>query len=272
MSNSDGQMNGDVNGAQDPPQVLVTSADGLCTITFNRPQKKNAFTVQMYQLCCDALAAAEADPKVRCVLFTGAGAAFTSGNDLFDFMNNPPTGDDSPVFRFLLALVDAKKPIVTAINGLAIGIGVTMNLHADIAVCSDAAKLTMPFVSLGLVPEGGSSFLLPRIAGHARAAEALLLAEPLDAATAFGIGLVTRVVPHADLMRVALEKCRRIIELPAAAVRASKELLKGPLRERTRKVLYEEAVQFAGRLGSPEAAEAFAAFFEKRKPDFTKFD
>jgi enoyl-CoA hydratase/carnithine racemase len=252
--------------------VLVETKDGLCTITFNRPEKKNAFTVAMYTQCVEAVKAAHADPKVRCILFTGNGPAFTSGNDLFDFMNSPPTGEDSPVFQFLLSVVDAEKPIVSAINGLAIGIGVTFNLHVDLAIASDQAKFTMPFVSLGLVPEGGSSYLLPRMAGNAKATEALLLAEPFDAQTAQDIGLVARVVPHAELMPYALAKCRRFIELPAAALRESKKLMRSHNKEAIKKALYDEAMVFAMRLGSPEAAEAFASFFEKRKPDFSKFE
>lgn len=253
-------------------QVVVEKGAGLCTITFNRPEKKNAFTHTMYTACSRALVDADKDPAVRCVLITGAGAAFTSGNDLFDFMNNPPTGADSPVIQFLYTLHDVQKPIVAAVNGLAIGIGVTMLLGCDLVYASEQATFKMPFVSLGLVPEGGSSFLLPRMAGHVKAAEALLLGESLNAATAHDFGLVTRVVPAAQLLADARAQAHKLIALPAASVRESKALMRMHTKDQLRRVIDEEAVRFAARLGSPEAAEAFQSFFEKRKPDFTKFD
>ncbi len=250
--------------------VLVEKAGGICTVTFNRPEKKNAFTVQMYEDLVAALDDAGKDDAVRVLLFQANGSAFTAGNDLFDFMQNPPTGEDSAVFRFLLGIVDFEKPMVAAVNGAAVGIGVTMLLHCDLAYAADTAKLTAPFVPLGLVPEGGSSFLLPRMAGFAKANEILLLGEPVDAATACDAGIVTRVVPAGELASFARAKAERLAALPAAALRESKRLLRAPVKEQVKKVLYDEAVMFASRLGSPEAAEAFAAFFEKRKPDFTK--
>jgi enoyl-CoA hydratase/carnithine racemase len=252
--------------------VLVDKADGLCTITFNRPEKKNAFTVAMYTACVHALADAARDPKVRCVLITGNGTAFTAGNDLMDFMNTPPTGEDSPVFQFLLELIDYTKPVVVAVNGAAVGIGVTMLLHCDLVLAADTAKFTAPFVSLGLVPEGASSWMLPRIAGTAKANEILMLGEPFDAQTAREAGIVTRVVPAAELLDAAKAKCRRLIELPASSLRETKKLVRDATREQVKKALYAEAVVFAQRLGSPEAAEAFQSFFEKRKPDFSRFD
>jgi enoyl-CoA hydratase/carnithine racemase len=252
--------------------ILVDKAAGLCTITFNRPEKKNAFTVAMYDACIAALADAAQDPAVRCVLFAAHGSAFTAGNDLMDFMSAPPTGEDSSVFRFLLALIEYEKPIVVAVNGAAVGIGVTMLMHCDLVYAADTAKFTAPFVSLGLVPEAGSSWILPRMAGHAKANEILLLGEPFDAATAKDVGLVTRAVPAAELLETARGKCQRLIELPAASLRESKKLLRGNVREQVKRALYDEAIVFAARLGSPEAAEAFTAFFEKRKPDFSRFD
>jgi enoyl-CoA hydratase/carnithine racemase len=253
--------------------VVVEVKDGVCAILFNRAEKKNAFTHAMYTACVDAIKAAEANPAVRVISFTGAGAAYTSGNDLFDFMNNPPSSDESPVLLFLHALNDAKKPIVCAVNGLAIGIGVTMLLHCDLVYASDAATFKMPFVALGLVPEGASSLLLPRMAGHALAAEALLIGEAFGAARAEQLGLVTRVVPAAELADVARAQCAKLAALPPASVRASKALMKGHgQQQRTRDAIMAEAVVFAERLGSPEAMEAFQSFFEKRKPDFSKFE
>jgi enoyl-CoA hydratase/carnithine racemase len=254
----------------DEKHVLVETNAGVRTITLNRPEKKNAFTIAMYEQCVAALKDAAQDASVRAVLFTGNGSSFTAGNDLFDFMNNPPTGEDSAVIQFLHTLIDYEKPIVVAVEGNAVGIGVTMLLHCDLVYASETARFTAPFVSLGLVPEGASSWLLPRIAGHVKAAELLLLGEPIDARTASDLGLVTRVVPAAELQSIARAKAARLAELPAQSIKDSKQLMRGPLREKAKKVLAEEAVQFAMHLGSPEAMEAFQAFFEKRKPDFTK--
>jgi enoyl-CoA hydratase/carnithine racemase len=250
--------------------ILVDAKDGVCTITFNRPEKKNAFTVAMYEQLVAAIAKAEADDHVRAMLFTGAGDAFTGGNDLGDFMNQPPTGEDTPVFRLLMMLVDVEKPIVTAVNGAAVGIGTTMLLHTDINLASDKARFQMPFINLALVPEAGSTLLLPRLAGHPRAAELLMLGEPFDAITARDVGLITRVVEAASLRGVAEETARKLAEKPRLALRRTKRLLKDPLRDELKMAIRHEAEQFLRSLGSPEAMEAFSAFFEKRKPDFTK--
>jgi enoyl-CoA hydratase/carnithine racemase len=253
-------------------QVSVSKADGVCTITFTRPEKKNAFTHAMYTRCTEALKDADADKSVRCVMFTSTGTAFTAGNDLFDFMNNPPAGFESPVLQFLYALHATEKPIVVAVQGVAVGIGVTMLLGCDLVYASAQATFKLPFVSLGLVPEGASSMLLPRMAGHAQAAEALLLGESFDAATAHQLGLVTRVVPAEELESFARAQAHKLVALPAASVRATKRLLRAQTQEAIKKVITDEAMVFAERLGSPEAGEAFAAFFEKRKPDFSKLD
>ena len=252
--------------------VLVETSEGVRTITLNRPEKKNAFTVKMYEECVAALQSAATDPAVRAVLFAGNGTSFTAGNDLVDFMSNPPTGEDSAVIQFLLTLIDYEKPIVVAVEGNAVGIGVTMLLHCDLVYASETARFTAPFVALGLVPEGASSWLLPLNGGFAKANEALLLGEPFDAKTASDMGLVTRVVAPGELLAFAKSKAARLAQLPAASIRESKKLMRAPHREHAKKVLMEEAVTFAMRLGSPEAAEAFQAFFEKRKPDFTKFE
>jgi enoyl-CoA hydratase/carnithine racemase len=251
--------------------VLVETSGGVCTITLNRPEKKNAFTVRMYEDCIAALKGAGAEPAVRAILFLGNGGAFTAGNDLLDFMNNPPTGEDSAVIQFLLTLIDYEKPVVVAVEGNAVGIGVTMLLHCDLVYASETARFTAPFVSLGLVPEGASSWLLPLSAGFAKASEALLLGEPFDGKSASDMGLVTRVLPPGELLAFARAKAARLAALPPSSVRDSKKLMRGPLREHAKKVLMEEAVTFAMHLGTPEAAEAFQAFFEKRKPDFASF-
>ncbi len=250
--------------------VLAETAGGVCTITLNRPEKRNAFTVAMYQRCVDVLRGAAADSSVRAVLLTGAGSAFTSGNDVADFPNMPTNPADNPAFQLLLALLDFEKPVVAAVNGSAVGVGVTLLLHCDLVYVADNAKLLMPFVSLGLVPEGASSLLVPRMAGMAKANELLLLAEPFDADTAVAAGIATRALPASEVVAFARSRAARLVELPAASLRAAKKLLRDPIRERVRTTLFDEAVLFGQRLGSPEAAEAFAAFFEKRKPDFSK--
>jgi enoyl-CoA hydratase/carnithine racemase len=250
--------------------VLTSVADGICTITFNRPERKNALNPAMYGRVVDALKAAAEDKAVRVVLVTGSGDAFTSGNDLGDFMNTPPAGTDSPVFQLLLTLVDYQKPVIAAVNGTAVGIGVTMLLHCDLVYAADTARFQMPFVNLGLVPEGGSSLVLPEIMGHARAAELLMLGERIPAQEADRVGLVTRLYPAAELQQRAREKALELASKPTESIRLSKELLKGPKREAVREALFREGALFLERLGSPAAMEAFTAFFEKRKPDFTQ--
>lgn len=255
----------------DEQQVLVETAGGVCTITLNRPDKKNAFSVRMYQQCVAALTAASADPAVRVVLITGAGGAFTAGNDLADFKKVTSFTEDNAAVQLLLTLIDFEKPVVAAVNGVAVGVGVTMLLHCDLVYVADDAKLLTPFVALGLVPEAASSLLLPRIAGMAKASEILLLAEPFDAATAVSAGIASRVVPAAELLAFARKKAQRLAELPAAALRAAKKLLRDPMRGQIREVLFAEGAVFGERLGSAETKEALDAFFEKRKPDFSRF-
>jgi len=250
--------------------VLTHVADGICTITFNRPERKNALNPAMYGLVVGALKAAAENKDVRVVLVTGNGDAFTSGNDLGDFMNTPPAGTDSPVFQLLLTLVDYQKPVIAAVNGTAVGIGVTMLLHCDFVYAADTARFQMPFVNLGLVPEGGSSLVLPEIMGHARAAELLMLGERIPAQEADRVGLVTRVYPAAELQQKAREKALELASKSTESIRLTKELLKGPKREAIREALFREGAHFLERLGSAAAMEAFTAFFEKRKPDFVK--
>ena len=251
--------------------VLVTTVNGTCTITFNRPERKNALTVQMYTDIVHALKAADVDPAVHVVLFTGSGDSFTSGNDIADFVNTPPTGEDSPVFQFLMLLAAYEKPIAVAVNGNAVGIGVTMLMHVDIVYVADNAKLRMPFVTLGLCPEAASSYLLPRMAGHVRAAELLMFGEAFDAVTAVEVGLASRVLPRAELLPFAQERCRILAqERPLSSLKSTKQLLNQRTADAVTAVIYAEAAAFAAHLGSEEAREAFTAFFEKRKPDFSR--
>ena len=190
--------------------LLTQDAEGVRTLTFNRPEKKNAFTHAMYEATVAGLERAAMDPAVRVVVLTGAGGAFTAGNDIGDFLEQPPAGENSPVFRFLRALVNYEKPVVAAVDGAAVGIGTTMLLHCDYVVATDRARFVMPFINLGVCPEGASSLLLPRIAGMALASELLMFGDPFDAATAQRAGLVSRVVPEAQLKEVVAERARSV--------------------------------------------------------------
>ena len=248
---------------------IETSRDGATLIIrFARPAKKNALTIAMYARMNAALAEAAADKTVRAVVFGSTSDTFTAGNDLADFMQNPPTGEDSPVFHFINALASFEKPLIAAVDGKGIGLGLTMLLHCDFVYASDRVSLTAPFVNLGLVPEAASSLLLPKLVGHARAAEILLLGEPIDAKTALALGLVNAVLPPDQVMPRALEVARKLADKAPNAVKLSKALMKdrGAIAERMK----QEGALFISQLASPEVAEAIGAFFEKRKPDFSQ--
>ena len=243
----------------------------ILTLLINRPDKKNALNLAMYQALADGLRQADVDDNVRVILICGGEECFTSGNDLADFLSAPPTGQESPVMQFLLAISEARKPIVAAVNGLAVGVGVTMLLHCDLAYAGSGATFQMPFVNLGLCPEAGSTLLLPRIMGHQRAAELLLLGEVFNAEKACSLGIVTEVCPDGEVLATARKKALQLAAQPAAAVRLSKELLKRDYAAPLRETIMEEGKQFVARLKSPEAGEALQAFMQRRKPDFSKF-
>ena len=251
--------------------IQSESKDGILTLRINRPDKKNALNLVMYQALADGLRKADGDDTVRVILISGTGDCFTSGNDLADFLTTPPTGLDSPVMQFLTAISAARKPIVAAVNGLAVGVGVTMLLHCDLAYAGRSTTFQMPFVNLGLCPEAGSTLLLPLIMGHQRAAELLLLGENFSAEKACALGIVTAVCADADVQSVARTKSLQLAAQPAAAVRLAKNLLKRDYAAKLRETIEEEGKQFMERLKSPEAAEALQAFMERRKPDFTQF-
>jgi enoyl-CoA hydratase/carnithine racemase len=256
---------------------ISTSIDqGILTIEFDRAEKKNAITASMYQAMADALRAAEADSAVRVILIRGKDEIFTAGNDLEDFMQRPPTGgagvEPTPVFQFLDQISHASKPIVAAVSGAAVGVGTTLLLHCDFVYASETAKLSLPFAQLGLCPEAASSLLLPRLFGYQRAAEKLMLGEPFGAQEAHQLGLVTRVLPVAELHAFALQQARKLAALPASSLRETKRLMKGNDVAVVEKKMIEEGEVFRRMLVAPEAKEAFTAFFEKRKPDFTKFN
>jgi enoyl-CoA hydratase/carnithine racemase len=252
------------------PDVMVTQAGAVLEIQLNRPEKKNALTRAMYQAVQDAFARADEDQGIRVVLLTGAGDTFTSGNDIKDFQARAAMQESIHASPFLTALSSLTKPLVAAVNGAAIGVGTTMLAHADIVIAAQSARFVMPFTSLGLVPEAASSLLFPRLVGHQRASALLLLGEAIDAATAHDWGLVNRIVTDADLMGTARDYAARLAALPPEAVRLTKHLIKNG-REDVPERIEEELVLFSQRLRSAEAAEAFQAFVEKRKPDFSRF-
>ena len=255
--------------------IKTATLNGVATIEIARPEKKNALTMAMYQAMADAIDAAKADAAVRALLITGQPGIFTSGNDLEDFMQRPPgsgsDADASPVRQFMRALLECDKPVVAAVTGAAIGIGTTMLLHCDLVYVSDEARLAMPFVGLGLVPEFGSSLLLPQRIGQARAAEKLLLGDPFTGAEAVELGLANAVLPAGEVANHARRVAERFNALPPGAVRETKRLLRAPQAEATFMAIRTEGELFAARLRSPEAMEAFQAFFQKRRPDFSKF-
>jgi enoyl-CoA hydratase/carnithine racemase len=240
------------------------------TLTLARPEKRNALTIGMYARLVELLTECSGDAGVRVVLLTGAGGAFTAGNDLHDFMSHPEAGEDSPVLRFLHTLVDFDKPLVAAVPGAAIGVGTTMLLHCDLVLASASARFQLPFVNLALSAEGASSLLLPASCGMARASELLLGGEPFDAARAREAGIVNEMVHDDELLGRAAARAQLLAEKPPQAVLATKRLLRSPVRAALHEAIDREAAEFRARLVSPEAAEAFAAFFEKRKPDFSK--
>lgn len=244
---------------------------GVLRIGINRPEKKNALSLAMYDAMAEAIAGAEADARVRVLLLHGTRDCFTSGNDLGDFVKSPPRGEDSPVFRFLKAISGAQKPIVAAVNGPAVGVGTTLLLHCDLVYAGESALFQMPFVNLGLCPEAGSSFLLPRLVGHQRASEMLLLGEPFGADRAREVGLVNEVFPDGKMLQRAVAQAQKLAERPPSAVRLAKALLKDSQAALVNQVLSKEGAHFIARLSTPEAAEALGAFFEKRRPDFSRF-
>jgi enoyl-CoA hydratase/carnithine racemase len=251
--------------------VVIETKDRICRIEMARLDKKNALTGAMYGAMAGAMTAAEADPQVRVILIHGARDCFTAGNDLKDFLERSPGGGPTGAFNFITLLPKLKKPLVAAVGGPAVGVGTTMLLHCDFVYAAPNAKFNMPFVSLGLVPEASSSLLLPMVAGYRRAAELLLLAKPFDADKAMAAGLVTEIVPEAELFERARATALAVAAQPASSVRLTKQLMKHGIAAAIKAQMEEEGRIFADQLQSPEAKEAMTAFFEKRKPDFSRF-
>lgn len=251
-------------------EILTDVTAGVMTITLNRVEKKNSLTAAMYATLADALKQAQADAAVRAVVIQGHESIFSAGNDIGDFLNKPPSTQDSPVFQFMRVLIAFPKPLVAAVCGPAVGIGTTMLFHCDLVYAGDNAAFSMPFVNLGLCPELGSSLLAPGLMGYQRAAEALLLGEPFMAEAALEMGLVNRIVPPTEANALAQQQARKLASKPLTALLETKRLMKKAQAAVVAERVAEEGASFGRMLGEPAAREAFSAFMEKRRPDFSK--
>src|SRR4051812_36834340 len=249
--------------------IVKERSGNILSIQLNRPGKKNAMTMSMYVTLADLLNDATKDEEIRAVLWHGAGDSFCAGNDVEDFLKNPPGPGESPQARLMNALINLEKPLIAAVQGAAIGGGTTMLTHCDFVYASETAKFQMPFINLGLVPEFGSSCSVPMRIGHIYAAELILLGLLFDARRAAELGLVTRVVPGEELLATATETARKLAEKPAGALQACKRLMKRSSREQLAQAMKAENEEFALRVRSAEATEAFTAFVQKRPPRFT---
>jgi enoyl-CoA hydratase/carnithine racemase len=250
--------------------VLVETRQHVRVLTMNRAEKKNAFNNAMYHAMASAIADARADGDTRVVLVTGAGGAFCAGQDMSEMSVEAHTGVEPGFPRFLVELRDCDKPIVTAVNGVGVGLGLTMLLHTDINYMARGARLRAPFVTLGVVPEAASSYLLPIICGHQRAAELLFTARWIEAEESVDLGIAYAVVEPAELFAVAFAKAAQIAAMPPNSVRHTKRLMKVWRQGEVVAARSREDAAFAERLGSAENLEAIAAFFEKRPADFSK--
>jgi enoyl-CoA hydratase/carnithine racemase len=246
-------------------EIIAERSGNILSIQLNRPAKKNAMTSSMYITMAEFLEDAANDDQVRVALWHAAGDSFCAGNDLEDFMNNPPAAGESPQSRLMHALINFEKPLVTAVQGAAIGGGTTMLAHCDFVYAGDTAKFQLPFVDLALVPEFGSSCLLPLRFGYVRAAELILLGQPFGALQAAQLGLVTNVIPDQELLATATETAQTLADKPLGALQACKRLMKEAFREQLEQAVKLENQVFAERVRSDEAKEAFRAFFARRK-------
>ena len=250
--------------------ILTHIEDGVLTITLNRLARKNSLTSAMYGAMADALGHAASDPAIRVVLVQGHETVFCAGNDIGDFQSQPPTGQDSPVWRFLRGIATFSKPLVAAVCGPAVGVGTTMLFHCDLVYAGDNAAFSMPFVNLGLCPEAAASLLVPQMMGYHRAAEALLLGEPFMAEAALEVGLVNRVVPPMEANAVARLVALKLALKPPSSLAETKRLMKKSMLAPVLQQMADEGASFARMLVEPAAKEAFAAFMDKRRPDFAK--
>ncbi|TCS41609.1 enoyl-CoA hydratase [Reinekea marinisedimentorum] len=244
-------------------EILTRVDDGVLEMLFNRPEKKNAINAAMYERMAEILVDARKNPDVAVVLITGKGASFTAGNDLVDFMQNPPLDDESSVFRFLQTMADFPKPVVAAVKGHAVGIGTTLLLHCDIVICGESASFQMPFVNLGLVPEFASSYLLPLRVGHSKAAEWLMTGKVFDAFEAKAAGLINEVLKDEQYFSAARQKAHTLAKQPRESLQITKRLLKQPYMAKTLQTIEEEGDLFRKRLQSKECQQALQRFFAR---------
>jgi enoyl-CoA hydratase/carnithine racemase len=251
-------------------ELLIDKSGGVLTITLNRLDKKNSLTRTMYAGMAQALAQADADAALSAAVIQGHETVFSAGNDIGEFLNRLSSGEESPAFQFLRAISVFSKPLLAAVCGPAVGIGTTMLFHCDLVYAGDNAAFSMPFVNLGLCPEAASSYLVPQLMGYGRAAEALLLGEPFLAETALEMGLVSRIVPPSEASALAQRQARKLAAKPLGSLIETKRLLKKSQSGIVAERLLEEGTSFARLLTEPAAREAFTAFLEKRKPDFSK--
>jgi enoyl-CoA hydratase/carnithine racemase len=251
-------------------EIITERAGSILRVQLNRPTKRNAMTSAMYVALAGIFDEAENDENTRVILWHGAGDSFCAGNDIDDFLKNPPGPGESPQARLMVSLVNLDKPLVAAVQGAAIGGGTTMLTHCDFIYAGESTKFQMPFINLAVVPEFGSSCSMPSRIGHLRAAELLLLGASFDSRRAADLGLVTEVVSDKDVLAKATETARKLATKPAAALQASKRLMKQPFREQLKAAMKAENEEFSAQVSSKDAKEAFTAFLEKRKPDFTR--
>jgi enoyl-CoA hydratase/carnithine racemase len=251
-------------------EIITERSGSILRVELNRPTKKNAMTTRMYEALADIFNEAGRDERTRVVLWHGAGDSFSAGNDVEDFLKNPPGPGDSPQARLMNAFVDFDKPLVAAVQGAAIGGGTTMLTHCDFVYAGESTKFQMPFINLALVPEFGSSWSVPARIGHIRAAELILLGLPFDAKRAADLGFVTQVVPDRDVLAAATETAQHLAAKPVGALQASKRLMKRPFHEQITAAIRSENEAFSVQVRSGDAKEALAAFLEKRRPNFAQ--
>ena len=244
-------------------EIITERSESVLRVQLNRPMKRNAMTSRMYATLTDIFNNAAKDEHTRVVLWHGAGDSFSAGNDIEDFLENPPGPGDSPQARLMNALVDFDKPLIAAVHGAAIGGGTTMLTHCDFVYAGESAQFQMPFINLAVVPEFGSSWSIPARIGHIRAAELILLGLPFDAKRAAELGFVTQVVPDQNLMTTATEVARKLAAKPVRALQASKRLIKRPFRDQIKVAMEAENQEFGALVRSEEAREALGAFLEK---------
>ncbi len=249
--------------------IKISRDDAILQLHFARPQKKNAITGAMYLAMVDAMVDAEARDDLRVILFTAEGTTFSAGNDLMDFIQAASSLEEPAAAKFIRAIAKCTKPIVAAVNGPAVGVGMTMLLHCDLVYATASASLSTPFINLALVPEGGSSLLMPQRVGYQRSAQMLLLGETMSAHEAVTAGLYNAIVADEDLQAFARGKALALAAKPPRALAISRDLMRRG-RETLESHMNEEFMAFGAALQSPEAKEAFTAFFEKRPPNFSK--